>query len=364
MIILRQSAVFRALQICAASFILLCACFTLSALEHPIGKVQDVYLANKNALVKVSAQKEISEQKILMETCTGFLTSKDGYILTSAFVTFGAKKIWVDWRGILLEAESVGYDPLTSISLIKIKGNFVEKNAPYIKLDSTKEIAEIGSPIILISRELGLAPSPNLGLVVGHDISFGGVVLPAVYLRTNLPSVNGSIGSPAFDIDGNFAGIMLASLPATNGSFFLPAKAVAKIKNELLFNFAPIYGWLGLKAEDADDGINPCVVVVLVIQNSPADKAGFMPKDIILEANSKKIENNTQLRNITFFAQPTEEISFKVKRGEKILNLDLTVDKMDPEVINTASKRFINGNLINQKNKEDKKISDTESLSK
>ena len=44
--------------------------------------------------------------------------------MTSAFITRGAQKLWIEYNGRLLDAENVGFDPITTVSVIKIAGNF------------------------------------------------------------------------------------------------------------------------------------------------------------------------------------------------------------------------------------------------
>ena len=303
-------------------------------------RVLSVYDSNRDCVVKVTAQKPSAPGRPDLDACSGFLASKDGHVITSALVTYNAIRLWVEWKGVLLEAEPVGFDPLTTLSVIRVKNGFASRKAPFVDFDSRASMPAVASPIILISRELGLPPTPRAGLVAGHDINFGDLLLPAVYLRTNIPSFKGSVGSPAFDFDGSFAGMLVASLPDTNGSFLMPAKAVAKIRDDIILCGEPVYGWFGMRGIDGDDGKKSRVSVNFVIGNSPADKAGFLPGDVILEANGAEIENNIQLRNITFYVRPGETVRFKVMRGREVKNIELLVEKLDSEAVRSATEKL------------------------
>ncbi len=61
-------------------------------------------------------------------------------------------------------------------------------------------------------------------------------------------------------------------------------------------------------------------LITQIVENSPAEAAGFMPGDVIVEANGKEITNRNDLDTV-IKTNPNKEIEFKVKRGEEILSL-------------------------------------------
>ncbi len=344
--------------VAALAALFACACITCAeasesaqrgvvASADGAGAVQDricrVFEENKNSVVKVFAQKERDfggdiGVKMKLDVGSGVLVSKDGHVMTSAFVVYGSKKIWVEWRGILLAAKLAGVDPLTTTAIIKIDGDFKSKNPAIVHMNTSGDLAPVGSLLVSISYEMGLPAAPRFGLASGYNIEFGGAFLPTVYMRTTIPSYNGGTGGAVFDLDGNFAGLTIASLPEIGGSFLLPAKAAARIRDDIILCGEPVYSWFGLRAEDRDFENGTKVVVNLVAENGPAKKAGFMPGDIILEVCGKPVENNTQMRALTFFVRPGEVAKFKVLRGDKTLRLDIVAGKMDSEIIKSAEK--------------------------
>ena len=58
--------------------------------------------------------------------------------------------------------------------------------------------------------------------------------------------------------------------------------------------------------------------------------------DIILEVNSRKVSNNTELRNITFFVRPRETAIFKVKRGAETVTLEVLAERMGNDIVHAA----------------------------
>lgn len=302
--------------------------------------VISVFSQRRCAIVKVTAKKPSPDGAARYETASGFFSSPGGHVLTSAFVAYGADELWVESGGVLMEAEALGLDPLTTMSVIRVKAGALPKGAGFVDIDASAPLPETGSFVVSLSREMGLPPSPRLGILSGRDINFGDVFLPTVYARTDIPAVSGSIGGAAFDLGGKFIGMTVASIPATGGSFLLPARAVARIRDDILLSSEPVYGWFGLQAENSESGGSPCVTVRMVIENGPAALAGFLPGDVILEINSSRVADNTDLRNATFFIRPGETASFSVLRDGKPIVISMKVGRMDPEIIKAAAAKL------------------------
>ncbi len=307
-------------------------------------RLYSVFEMSKASVVKVYAQKTVvvkdengaDKNLATLDVGSGFIVGKDGIVMTSAYVTHRAEKIWIEWRGILLDAKNVGLDPLTTVSIVKIAGDFKSRDASIVTIDGTSPLPKVGTMLVGVSYEMGLPPSPRLGLSAGHNIEFGGTFLPTIYVRSTLLSPRGSTGGAVFDLNGKFVGMTIASIPEIGGSFILPAKAAAKIRDDILLCGEPVYSWFGLRAEDADASNGTKVVVSLVAENAPAKKGGFKIGDEIVEINSKRVRNNTELRDSTFFIRPGEIAQFKIKRGGKCMKLEVLAERMSPDIIKTA----------------------------
>ena len=310
-------------------------------------KLYRTFEKNKDSIVKVYAQRSVSvvdkdgvrRQQPTLDVGSGFISGVDGTVITSAYITYAAKKIWVEWNGKLMYAESVGYDPLTTVSVLKVTAGL--KRAPAVFMDAKAQMPPPATMLMSLSYEMGLPPAPRMGLVTAHNIQFGGLFLPTVYIRTNIPAPSGSTGGAIFDLDGNFVGMIIASLPEIGGSFVIPARAAARIRDDIILCGEPVYSWFGLRAEDYSDDASNRVVVTMVVENAPAKKAGFREGDVILEINSQKVSNNTQLRNSTFFVRPGETAKFKVRRGKETLTLNILAEKMDSEILKSAESSLL-----------------------
>ncbi len=302
-------------------------------------QVYSVYNTHSACVVKIYGEKLADfggATKTRLDTGSGFVVSKDGHVITSAFIVYASERIWVECKGVLMDAKLVGIDPLTTMAVVKIEPPFKCVDGCFVEIGASAEISPVGTFLISMSYEMGLPPAPRFGMATGHNIEFGGSLLPTVYLRTSLPSYNGSAGGPVFDLSGNFAGMTIASLPEVGGSFLLPARAVARVRDDIILCSEPIYSWFGLRAENRDSDGGTEVVVSMVTAAGPANTAGFKVGDVILEVNGAAISNNTQLRMITFFVRPGEIAKFRVKRGEETVRLDVVAARLDSEILKAA----------------------------
>ncbi len=339
----KKAAAAIALSVGAHAFAAAAAGEAFDAVEALQSRLYSVFNQNKDSIVKVYSQRQLilvdkdgaKREQPTLDVASGVIAGVDGTVVTSAYVTYAAKRIWVESNGRLMDAECVGFDPLTTLSVLKVANGF-KKGTSAVFMDTKADIPPPATMLMSLSYEMGLPPSPRTGIVAAHNIQFGGLFLPTVYIRTNIPAPSGSTGGAIFDMNGRFVGMIIASLPEVGGSFVLPARAVARLKDDIVLCGEPVYSWFGLRAEDHVDGDSNSVVVSMVMENAPAKRAGFMEGDVILEINSQKVFNNTQLRNCTFFVRPGETAKFKVRRGKEIVNLQILTEKLDSEILKSA----------------------------
>lgn len=243
-------------------------------------------------------------------------------MLTNASVTYNADRVWLEHAGIPYSVTVVGHDLITNLTVLK-----VDKRPPdmsFINLTDANEAPAVGTLALGITRELGMPPGPTFGMITGENISYGNRILPAVYLRTDIASDGGEGGSPVFDLNGRFLGIMIAALPEINGSFILPAKAVRRVRDDIIFSGEVSYAWFGIQASqraDLEHGIK--VIVDEVVPNSPASDTEIQPGDQIVQIGEFPINSDYDLRNASFFTPAEKHVGITIKRADKELQFSL-----------------------------------------
>ncbi len=262
--------------------------------------------------------------RTLLFVGTGFFVTREGHVLTNANITGGADRVWVEHDGVAYAAQPLGNDPVSNLALIQL--TTLPKKFSFLRTGDATDLAPMGSFLESIGCELGQDPGPSLGIVTGWNTNYGERALPTTYLRTDIASDGGEGGSPVFDLNGRFVGLMVASLPEIRSSFVLPAKAVQRVLDDLMSSGHVSYGYLGIQTrERADPKTGRRVFVEGVEPKSPADTAGIKPGDILTAIGNTPIRGDEDLRNATFFTRPGIFLTLHIRRGDQDLDLPLRV---------------------------------------
>lgn len=286
----------------------------------------DIYQENKSAVVTVYAahNPEQDDGRPALFIGTGFFISRDGHILTNTNTIFGADRIWVERDGVGYIAEYIGSDPLTNVAIIKALA--LPSDFKYLRFTEKPNPPEIGSIVVALTSEIGMAPGPSMGLINGWNTRYGDRILPTIYLRSDIPFDGGEGGSPIFDISGSLVGMMIVALPEIRSSFILPARAVQRIRDDILFSGKVTFAHFGFSTMQKPDFTNgPHVEVEDVDPNGPASKGGIQAGDILIKVGDFEIKTDENLRTAFFYTRPHELVTVAVKRGEETLELPIRV---------------------------------------
>ena len=219
---------------------------------------------------------------------SGFVFDKKGHIITNNHVVSDAKKIVVTFvDGTSHHAEIVGIDPYADLAVIKIDINS-EKLHP-LSLGSSSDL-KVGEQIAAIGNPFGLSGSMTSGIV-----SQLGRVLPSQgtgfsisdVIQTDAAINPGNSGGPLLNMKGQVVGINTA-IYSTDGifsgvGFSVPSDTALKIIPSLIQNGEYLHPWIGITTSnispDIADALNlddaRGVLVMTVVKDSPADKAGL-----------------------------------------------------------------------------------------
>jgi serine protease Do len=275
---------------------------------------------------------------------SGAIISSDGYILTNDHVAGNASKIIVTMtNGKHYDAKLIGTDLSSDISLLKIN----ETNLPYIKFGNSDDIL-IGEWAIALGNSFGLfeindKPTVTVGVISALGMNLG-VIGERYYLnmiQTDASINSGNSGGPLVNSVGEMIGMNTIIYNEGGGSvgvgFAIPINTIKKIIKEL-----KIKGkidrdfWTGLSIHSIDKGIAKYynlpntlgVIVTSIIKNSPADKAGLLAGDIILQADNIKINDESTLVYILNQARTNDILKLKVVREKQSIDINL---KLEPK---------------------------------
>ncbi|MFC1823278.1 DegQ family serine endoprotease [Thermodesulfobacteriota bacterium] len=234
---------------------------------------------------------------------SGFIITRDGYIVTNNHVIENADEIKVKLAdGKEFEAKVVGRDPKTDLALIKIDGAHDLSPLPLGDSDALKVgrwVAAIGSPF-------GLEQTVTAGIVSAKGRVIGAGPYDD-FIQTDASINPGNSGGPLLNMNGEVIGINSAIMSQGGGNvgigFAIPVNMARGIIEQLKSNGEVTRAWLGVGIQDLTSELaeyyhvkdRKGALVTQIYEGDPADKAGIRTRDIIVEANGKEVSGGRDL---------------------------------------------------------------------
>jgi S1-C subfamily serine protease len=255
---------------------------------------------------------------------SGFIINEQGYILTNAHVIHNATDIHVVLAGGEKEypAKIIGMDRVTDTALIKIEPDTLLTVLPLSDSDELRT----GEMVIAVGNPLGLMHSVTSGIISAKERvapKLNGELLD--FIQTDSAINPGSSGGPLLNLYGEVVGINTAIVTdAQSIGFAIPINTVKEVMPMLVLGQTE-RGWFGAKAlplgtdEASDLGYTgkAGVLVVEVEKESPAEKAGLRPKDIIVELNGRPLKSFLTFRRNLLGLAPGQKIHMIIfRQGE------------------------------------------------
>lgn len=277
---------------------------------------------------------------------SGFIISKDGYILTNNHVISDAKEVKVVLMdGSEFKGEVLGRDPTIDVAMLKIDPG--KRILPILKFGDSDKI-EVGDIIIAIGNPFGLDGTVTQGIVSAKGRYNIGINSLENFIQIDAAINPGNSGGPLINLNGEVIGINDAILSNTQQfagiGFAIPVNMVKPILENLMKNKPIERGYLGislqpmtsdkLKYYDVKDLSG--AIVVYVDKGSPAEKAGLKPGDLIIELNGQKIKDIADLRNKVMMMPAGKEVNLKIIRIEndkkQEINIKVILGKRPSEI--------------------------------
>ena len=287
-------------------------------------------------------------EQIAVAAGTGFVISKDGYILTNNHVVEGATKIEVNLYGddaeVSYGAKVVGRDPLTDSALIELTEK-PNRELAEVKFGDSATIGP-GDWVMAIGNPFGLAHTVSVGVVSaarpgGLPVADGRF---ADVIQTDAAINPGNSGGPLLNVRGEVIGINTAIYADARQQgnlgigFAIPINVVRDLLPQLR-NGKVTRGVIGVAVQDvplnalAEFGLKERrgALVGSVTSTGPAAKAGLEPGDIIIEFNGKPVQRRDQLVSLVVGTKPGTAVPVKVLRDKQERSFTITVGELDLE---------------------------------
>ncbi|HPS53960.1 MAG TPA: Do family serine endopeptidase [Sedimentisphaerales bacterium] len=284
------------------------------------------------------------QQKTPTQTAqgTGFIISKDGYILTNNHVASNSAGIVVTLSdGTELEAKIIGTDPDSDVAVLKIERN----DLPYLEMANSDEV-EVGEWVIAIGNPFGLSHTVTAGIVSAKGRNIG-LSTYEDFIQTDAAINPGNSGGPLLNLDGKVVGINTAIISEVRSyagiGLAIPINMAKSICEQIIQGGTVVRGYLGVSLQDLTaelaesfglDGTKGALLVE-VTKDSAADKAGLQQGDVIVEFDGQAVEDKDSFRNKVAITKPGtkckvvamrngEQKTFTVVLDERPTNLSFT----------------------------------------
>jgi serine protease Do len=282
---------------------------------------------------------------------SGVIVSADGYILTNDHVVENADTIKVKFKdGRSFDAEIKGTDPESDIAVIKIKAKGLTP-ATLGDSDSTR----VGEFVLAIGAPFALSYSVTFGHVSAKGRSFEGQTggyADQDFIQTDASINPGNSGGPLVNLYGEVIAIntMIEGMNTGIG-FAVPINLAKRVKDHLIAEGKFTRSWIGIEmlglreyeehedpdkqlAPDTDEGI----VVMGMLDNSPASKSGLRLGDVIVSVEGKTIKTARELKDSIALQPPGHVLALNIVRGKEHLSVKVQTEALPADAELAAAK--------------------------
>ncbi len=279
---------------------------------------------------------------------SGFIISRDGYIITNDHVAGSASKVIVTMTdGKQYDATIIGSDPTSDVALLKIDAN----NLPYLDLANSEDVV-VGEWAIAFGNPFGLfdinsKPTVTVGVVSNTKVDLQpqeGRVYRGM-IQTDAAISSGNSGGPLVNALGQVIAMNTIIYSTANGSqgagsigigFGVPSNRVKAIVDQLRSGGGIDRDfWTGMNIQQIDDRVarylgletKDGVVIVEISQGSPAATAGLQPGDVIVSINGTAVKGEDQAVTIITDSRVGDSLRLRVLREGKEFDATMKLTK-------------------------------------
>ena len=268
---------------------------------------------------------------------SGFVISADGFIVTNNHVIEGADEIMIEFfSGEELPAELIGTDPNTDIAVLKVDAT----DLPYVEFgDSNGDGSRVGDWVMAMGNPLGQGFSVSAGIVSARNRALSGTYDD--YIQTDAAINRGNSGGPLFNMNGEVIGVNTAILSPNGGSigigFAMSSSVVSNVVDQLKEFGETRRGWLGVRIQDvtpdmvdAIDGLDMARgALVTDVPAGPAEDAGMLSGDVIVNFDGVEIEDTRELVRIVGNSPVGKEVPVQVLRSGDLEDLTVVLGRRE-----------------------------------
>lgn len=255
---------------------------------------------------------------------SGFIIDDRGHILTNHHITAGSREIEVALTdGRAFEGKLVGSDPANDLAVVKIDAH----DLPVAELGNSSEL-RVGQTVIAIGNPFGLVGGPSVTVGVVSALNRH-ILAERVYenlIQTDASINPGNSGGPLLDLTSKVIGINTANIPGAQGiGFAIPINTAKTVLEDIVRYGRVTRPWLGVIGIDVSQelarrfnlAVASGVLVMRIIPESPAERAGLQSGDVIAGIEDEQLNSMEGLQKQIRTRKAGESASLVVVRGSE-----------------------------------------------
>lgn len=293
------------------------------------------------ALVHIRPVKEVfrgGRRQEISVLGSGFIISKDGYVITNEHVAGQSKLV----RVVLfdkeeVDAEVVGTDKFTDIAVLKLQTQ--RTDLPVVDMELGRKL-EAGQTVLALGSPHGLSRSVSKGIVSVTDRYLqdsGTMVSPYnTWIQTDAAINPGNSGGPLVNLNGKVVGVNARRLGgADNVGFAIPVGIAQEVWTDIIEHGRVERSWIGVTLQEmisvTDDAAREGVVIGDVDPLSPAFEAGVRPGDVMLSidggvTNARFEEDLPAVRKRLADFPVGEELTLDLMRATQDVTIEVVTE--------------------------------------
>ncbi len=267
---------------------------------------------------------------------SGVIVSPDGYIITNNHVIETADQIEIALNdGRKFSARQIGRDPETDLAVLKID---TDDQLPVITLAGGDALS-VGDVVLAIGNPFGVGQTVTMGIISALGRSQLGINTFENYIQTDAAINPGNSGGALVDSAGNLVGINTAIYSRSGGSlgigFAIPVSIARNVLEQIVATGEVTRGWVGVEIQDITPELAESfglrgtqgALIAGVLRASPADRAGIRPGDVLIAVDGTSVRDPRSMLDMVAALPPGQTADFRVLRGDKEVELKVTVGR-------------------------------------
>lgn len=283
---------------------------------------------------------------------SGFIISKDGWIVTNHHVIKDADKVYVKLYDDekKYKATEIRPDRKSELAVIKIEA---DHELPTVSFGDPDAL-EVGDLVMAFGNPLGLANSVSRGIVSAKKrrnlmprSADGPDILYESFIQTDAAINRGNSGGPLVNMRGEVVGVnTLIATPYNIGiGFAIPSGIAKRVVADLIKTGEVKRGWLGIRMQPLNPNLREAlgvgehggVLVIKVNEGDPADRGGMKVEDILLEYDGVTITDANHVQFLVADTPAGKKVDVLILRDgqEKTLAIEVGEQSADTELAST-----------------------------